>query len=75
MLELYHHGSSVCAAKVRFALAEKGLARSIISPVRIAILSPVNVSMLTGALSIIDGLRPKHSTPSRGVGAEVKQVS
>ena len=22
---LYHHGSSVCAAKVRFALAEKGL--------------------------------------------------
>lgn len=23
MLELYHHGSSVCAAKVRFALAEK----------------------------------------------------
>ena len=26
MLEFYHHGSSVCAAKVRFALAEKGLA-------------------------------------------------
>ena len=26
MLELYHHGSSVCAAKVRFTLAEKGLA-------------------------------------------------
>ncbi len=26
MLELYHHGSSVCAAKVRFALAEKKLA-------------------------------------------------
>jgi glutathione S-transferase len=26
MLELYHHGSSVCAAKVRFALAEKQLA-------------------------------------------------
>ncbi|MEM8935847.1 MAG: glutathione S-transferase family protein [Pseudomonadota bacterium] len=26
MLELYHHGSSVCAAKVRFALAEKGVA-------------------------------------------------
>jgi glutathione S-transferase len=26
MLELYHHGSSACAAKVRFALAEKGLA-------------------------------------------------
>jgi glutathione S-transferase len=26
MLELYHHGSSVCAAKVRFALEEKGLA-------------------------------------------------
>jgi glutathione S-transferase len=26
MLILYHHGSSVCAAKVRFALAEKGLA-------------------------------------------------
>ena len=26
MLELYHHGSSVCAAKVRFALAEKGIA-------------------------------------------------
>lgn len=25
MLTLYHHGSSVCAAKVRFALAEKGL--------------------------------------------------
>jgi glutathione S-transferase len=25
MLELYHHGSSVCAAKVRFALAEKCL--------------------------------------------------
>ena len=25
MLELYHHGSSVCAAKVRFALAEKHL--------------------------------------------------
>ncbi len=25
MLELYHHGSSVCAAKVRFALAEKAL--------------------------------------------------
>lgn len=25
MLELYHHGSSVCAAKVRFALAEKEL--------------------------------------------------
>ena len=25
MLELYHHGSSVCAAKVRFALAEKDL--------------------------------------------------
>jgi glutathione S-transferase len=25
MLELYHHGSSVCAAKVRMALAEKGL--------------------------------------------------
>lgn len=26
MLELYHHGSSVCAAKVRLALAEKSLA-------------------------------------------------
>jgi glutathione S-transferase len=26
MLELYHHGSSVCAAKVRLALAEKDLA-------------------------------------------------
>ncbi len=26
MLELYHHGSTACAAKVRFALAEKGLA-------------------------------------------------
>lgn len=25
MLELYHHGSSVCAAKVRLVLAEKGL--------------------------------------------------
>lgn len=25
MLELYHHGTSVCAAKVRFALAEKRL--------------------------------------------------
>jgi glutathione S-transferase len=25
MLELYHHGSSVCAAKVRFVLGEKGL--------------------------------------------------
>lgn len=25
MLELYHHGSSACAAKVRFALAEKGM--------------------------------------------------
>lgn len=25
MLELYHHGSSVCAAKVRFFLEEKGL--------------------------------------------------
>lgn len=25
MLELYHHGSSVCAAKVRFALALKGI--------------------------------------------------
>jgi ganglioside-induced differentiation-associated protein 1 len=25
-LELYHHGSSACAAKVRFALEEKGLA-------------------------------------------------
>jgi glutathione S-transferase len=26
MLDLYHHGASVCAAKVRMALAEKGLA-------------------------------------------------
>lgn len=26
MIELYHHGSSACAAKVRFALAEKGVA-------------------------------------------------
>ncbi|MEO6153482.1 MAG: glutathione S-transferase family protein [Croceibacterium sp.] len=26
MLELYHHGSSVCAAKVRLALAEKAIA-------------------------------------------------
>ena len=25
MLELYHHGSSVCAAKVRLCLEEKGL--------------------------------------------------
>jgi glutathione S-transferase len=25
VLELYHHGTSACAAKVRFALAEKGL--------------------------------------------------
>ena len=25
MLELYHHGSSACAAKVRFALEEKAL--------------------------------------------------
>ena len=25
MLELYHHGSSVCAAKVRLVLAEKNL--------------------------------------------------
>jgi glutathione S-transferase len=25
MIDLYHHGSSVCAAKVRFALAEKGI--------------------------------------------------
>lgn len=28
MLELYHHGSSVCAAKVRFALALKGVVPS-----------------------------------------------
>lgn len=26
VLELYHHGSSTCAAKVRFALAEKAIA-------------------------------------------------
>jgi glutathione S-transferase len=26
MIELYHHGSSVCAAKVRFVLAEKDVA-------------------------------------------------
>jgi glutathione S-transferase len=26
MIALYHHGSSVCAAKVRFALGEKGIA-------------------------------------------------
>jgi glutathione S-transferase len=26
MIDLHHHGSSVCAAKVRFALGEKGLA-------------------------------------------------
>jgi glutathione S-transferase len=26
MIDLYHHGSSVCAAKVRLALGEKGLA-------------------------------------------------
>ena len=26
MIDLYHHGSSVCAAKVRFALSEKNLA-------------------------------------------------
>jgi ganglioside-induced differentiation-associated protein 1 len=26
MINLYHHGSSVCAAKVRFALGEKSLA-------------------------------------------------
>ena len=26
MLDLYHHGSSVCAAKVRFALAAKNVA-------------------------------------------------
>ena len=26
MLELYHHGTSVCAAKPRILLAEKGLA-------------------------------------------------
>ena len=25
MFELYHHGSSVCAAKVRLAMAEKQL--------------------------------------------------
>jgi ganglioside-induced differentiation-associated protein 1 len=25
MIELYHHGSSVCAAKVRLVLAEKGI--------------------------------------------------
>jgi glutathione S-transferase len=25
MIDLYHHGSSVCAAKVRFALGEKGI--------------------------------------------------
>ena len=25
MIELYHHGSSVCAAKVRLVLAEKSL--------------------------------------------------
>ena len=25
MLEFYRHGSSVCAAKVRFAMAEKGI--------------------------------------------------
>ena len=25
MLELYHHGSSTCAAKVRFTLMEKGI--------------------------------------------------
>ena len=25
MITLYHHGSSVCAAKVRFALGEKGI--------------------------------------------------
>jgi Glutathione S-transferase, N-terminal domain len=28
MLELYHHGSSVCAAKVRFALGEMRLRRN-----------------------------------------------
>ncbi len=27
MLELYHHGTSACAAKVRLALAEKQLSR------------------------------------------------
>lgn len=26
MINLYHHGSSVCAAKMRFALGEKSLA-------------------------------------------------
>ena len=26
MIELYHHGMSVCAAKVRFALGEKKIA-------------------------------------------------
>src|SRR5262249_37186334 len=26
MIDLYHHGMSVCAAKVRFALGEKGIA-------------------------------------------------
>jgi hypothetical protein len=25
MIDLYHHGSSVCAAKARLALGEKGL--------------------------------------------------
>ena len=25
MIELYHHGSSVCAAKVRLVLAENGI--------------------------------------------------
>jgi glutathione S-transferase len=25
MLDVYHHGSSVCAAKVRLALFEKGI--------------------------------------------------
>lgn len=28
-LEIYHHGSSVCAAKLRFYLAEKDLPRKV----------------------------------------------
>ena len=55
MLELYHHGSSVCAAKVRFALAEKGVNIQVIST------SEIKISVLIDAAYTELAVRALHA--------------
>ena len=70
MLELYHHGTSACAAKVRFALAEKRLHWSgrYVDILAGEQFSPrVSVDQSQGSRPRFDSRRPDHSRIDRNL--------